>query len=59
MFGLNVTLHTSFHFYFLLSMGFLCLRLAVALLLFLVSLPVVGVVNLIFNRFLVARDVVR
>ena len=59
MFGLNVTLHTSFHFYLLLSMGFLCLRLAVALLLLLVSLPVVGVVNLIFNRFLVARDVVR
>ena len=59
MFGLNVTLHTSFHFYFLLSMGLLCLRLAVALLLLLVSLPVVGVVNLIFNRFLVARDVVR
>ena len=59
MFGLNVTLHTSFHFCFLLSMGFLCLRLAVALLLLLVSLPVVGVVNLIFNRFLVARDVVR
>lgn len=59
MFALNITRHTNFHPYFLLSMGFLCLRLTVAKLLLFVSLPVVGVVNLIFNRFLVERDVVR